>query len=211
MSTATGTRDRLLRAACELIEEGGYATASVGAIATRAGLASGALYRHFPSKAELFVHVFRTEAERELAAMATAASGSTGFAQRMEAVINTYATSALRNRRLAWALVYEPVDPLVDAERLTYRRRYRDGMAEIVRQGIQAGAIPEQDVGLTASALVGAISETLVGPLSPLAVSTPPDTEIITAITMFCRRAVGLPARPDRSDDLPTRREPHGR
>jgi AcrR family transcriptional regulator len=54
------TRERLLSAAVELLEEGGYAAASVAAIAERGGVSAGALYRHFPSKAELFVEVFRT-------------------------------------------------------------------------------------------------------------------------------------------------------
>ncbi|WP_028923213.1 TetR/AcrR family transcriptional regulator [Pseudonocardia acaciae] len=187
------TRDRLLRAAAELIEDSGYAHASVGAVAERAGLAAGALYRHFPSKAELFATVFRAEAERELAAMVAAAGRSSDFPDRLDAVISTYATGALGNRRLAWALVYEPVDALVDAERLTYRRRYRDGMAELLREGVRAWAIPEQDVDLAAAAVVGAIAEALVGPLSPVAGATPPDAQIIDAIIAFCRRAVGLP------------------
>ena len=46
----TPTRERLLRSAQELIEEGGYGAASVIAIAERAGVASGTLYRHFASK-----------------------------------------------------------------------------------------------------------------------------------------------------------------
>ena len=44
------TRERLLRAAQELIEEGGYSAASVLAIAGRAGVAAGTLYRHFPNR-----------------------------------------------------------------------------------------------------------------------------------------------------------------
>jgi AcrR family transcriptional regulator len=186
------TRDRLLRSAAELIQEGGYATASVGAIAERAGLARGALYRHFPSKAELFVEVFRDAAEKELHAMHAAAGQSAEFAKRFDAVINTYAISALHNRRLAWALVYEPVDPLVDAERLAYRRRYRDGMAQLLREGLAAQAIPEQNMELAAAAVVGAIAEGLVGPLSPVAGKTPDEQEIVTAIIAFCRGAIGL-------------------
>ena len=40
------TRQRLLRSAQELIEEGGYGAATVIAIADRAGVAAGTLYRH---------------------------------------------------------------------------------------------------------------------------------------------------------------------
>ena len=186
------TRERLLRSAAELMRDGGFASASVGAIAERAGLARGALYRHFPSKAELFVEVFRAVGEHELSAMHAASAQSAGFAQRFEAVITTYALSALRNRRLAWALVYEPVDALVDAERLVYRRRYRDDMAQLLRDGVAVQAIPTQNVELTAAAVVGAIAEALVGPLSPVAGRTPDDTEIVAAILGFCRRAIGM-------------------
>ncbi|HYC57136.1 MAG TPA: helix-turn-helix domain-containing protein, partial [Candidatus Binatia bacterium] len=52
------TRERLVEAARQLLEEGGYAAASVQAIAARTGVAAGAMYRHFPSKADLFVEVF---------------------------------------------------------------------------------------------------------------------------------------------------------
>ena len=42
-------------------------------------------------------------------------------------------------------------------------------MAGLLRQAIAAGEIPEQNVELSAAALVGAIAESLVGPLSPVA------------------------------------------
>ena len=67
------TRQRLLRSAQELIEEGGYGAATVIAIAERAGVAAGTLYRHFASKEELFVEVFRSVCDREVRAMRAAA------------------------------------------------------------------------------------------------------------------------------------------
>jgi AcrR family transcriptional regulator len=197
-TAAPGTRERLLQSAAELIADGGYGTASVAAIAQRAGLAVGALYRHFPSKADLFVEVFRSVAEQELSAMQAAAERYSAFEQRLEAVIRTYAMSALDNRHLAWALVYEPVDPLVDAERLAYRRRYRDGMAELLRDGVHAGAVPGQDVELAAAAVVGAITEALVGPLSPLSSKASSHNAIVAAIVDICRGPVGLTNRRSR-------------
>ncbi len=190
----TPTRERLLRAARELIEEGGYGPASVVAIAERAGVAAGTLYRHFSSKEELFVEVFRSVCDREVAAMLAAAEAmpdGASHVDRLVTVLSTFARRALRRPRLAWALIAEPVDPLVDAERLAYRARYSELTAQALRAGIAAGELPEQNVELTAAALVGGCGEALVGPLSPLAASKPAQEEILSALGTFVRRAVG--------------------
>ena len=188
------TRERLLKAAQELIEEGGYSAASVIAIAGRAGVAAGTLYRHFDSKEELFVQLFRSVCDREVRAMQQAAElmpASAPHVDRLETVLATFAERALRRPRIAWALIAEPVDPLVDAERLAYRERYRELAAGALRAGIEAGEIPTQNVELTAAALVGGCGEALVGPLSPLARSRPSSEEIIASLRTLIRRAVG--------------------
>ena len=187
------TRARLLRSARELIEEGGYGAASVVAIAEKAGVAAGTLYRHFPSKQELFVEVFRDVCAREERAMRAAAEGMPDrpAPERLEVVLATFAERALRNPRLAWALIAEPVDPLVDAERLAYRERYAQVIAEALRAGIEAGELPEQNVELTAAALVGGCGEALVGPLSPVSSKPPSDAQVVDALRTFVRRAVG--------------------
>jgi AcrR family transcriptional regulator len=193
-ATATTTRDRLLAAAQELIEEGGYGATSVIAIAERAGVAAGTLYRHFASKEELFVDLFRSVCAREERAMRAAAErlpDGTPATERLETVLATFARRALRNPRLAWALIAEPVDPLVDAERLAYRERYAALIAEGLRTGIETGELPAQNVELTAAALVGGCGEALVGPLSPVGRRGPADAEIVPALRTFVHRAVG--------------------
>jgi AcrR family transcriptional regulator len=188
------TRERLLRSAQELIEEGGYGAASVIAIADRAGLAAGTLYRHFSSKEDLFVEVFRSVCDRELRAMRAAAAATPAGASpvdRLVTVLATFARRALGRPRLAWALIAEPVDPRVDAERLAYRERYSALAAQALRAGIDAGELPAQNVELTAAALVGGCGEALVGPLSPLAGARPSSEEILDALQTFVRRAVG--------------------
>jgi len=184
------TRARLLRAATELLEQGGYAAATVAAVTARSGVAAGALYRHFPSKAELFVEVFRSEAEHELEALYEASAGPGAATEKLDAIVREFAVGALEHPRLAWALVYEPVDPLVDAERLAYRQTYRERLADLLRFGIEREELPAQDPDLTAASLIGAISEALVGPLSPVGEDV--DTErLVAALSGFCRRAVG--------------------
>jgi AcrR family transcriptional regulator len=185
------TRDHMLYEARNILEEGGYAAASVQAIAERCGVAAGTLYRHFPSKADLFVELVREAANRDIAAMKAAAS-SGGSIERLEAIVATFARRALRKRRLAWALIHEPVDPAVDAERLIYRREYCRRMAKLLRQGIAAGEIPPQNVELSAAAIVGAIAESMVGPLSPIG-AIGSEEDLIATLVRFCRRSLGVP------------------
>jgi AcrR family transcriptional regulator len=190
----TPTRERLLTAARELIEQGGYGAASVAQLAERAGVAAGTLYRHFESKEELFVEVFRSVCERELAAMLRAGEempAQATHAERLEALLATFARRALRRPRLAWALLAEPVDPRVDMERLAYRERYRELTERALREAIAAGELPEQDANLTAAALVGACGEALVGPLAPAAEGRPDTQALLEALRLFVRRAIG--------------------
>ncbi len=195
MSVATApTRERLLRAAREVVETSGYGAATVAAVANGAGVATGTLYRHFGSKEDLFVELFRTVCDRELGAMRDASARmrpGASHVERLESVLGTFARRALRRPRLAWALLAEPVDPRVDAERLAYREQYRELTAQALSAAIVARELPSQDVELTAAALVGACGEALVGPLSPRSDHAPDPEAIVAALLAFVRRAVG--------------------
>jgi AcrR family transcriptional regulator len=187
---AAALRERLLGAALSLVAEGGYAAATVDAVARRAGVATGSVYRHFGSKAELLAEVFRTASGRELAACRAAADlPDAPVWERLDAAVTTFADRALRGGRLAWALLAEPVDPAVEAERLEFRRAYTDEFARLVARGIERGEIPAQNERVTAGALVGAIGEALVGPLSsPAHVSDP---AFVRSLVAFCVRSLG--------------------
>jgi AcrR family transcriptional regulator len=184
------TRERIVRAAHALIARGGYREAQVAAVAAGAGVATGSVYRHFPSKAELFAEVFRRASQREVDATRAAAEAAGGVAShRLAAAVETFARRALRGRRLAWALLAEPVDPTVEVERLAFRRAYAAGFAQVLRDGVAAGELAPQNVELTAAALVGALGEALVGPISPVADDIDADALVADLVT-FCLRSV---------------------
>jgi AcrR family transcriptional regulator len=184
------TRERIVRAAHALIARGGYREAQVAAVAAGAGVATGSVYNHFPSKADLFAEVFRLASQREVDATRAAAEAAGGAAsERLAAAVATFARRALRGRRLAWALLAEPVDPAVEVERLAFRRAYAAGFAQVLRDGIAAGELPPQNVELTAAALVGALGEALVGPLSPVGDEVDADALVADLVT-FCLRSV---------------------
>lgn len=206
-------RGRIVTAARRLIARGGYAEAQVSAVAAEAEVATGTVYRHFPSKADLFAEVFRDASQHEVDAMREAVHAASGpAAERIAAGVEVFARRAMRGRRLAWALLAEPVDPAVEAERLHFRHSYRDLMAETLREGIASGELPPQDVDATAAALIGAIGEAMLGPLSPaydgsfphhtgrssrsaLALSPRKDggdlEALIASLINFCTRAIG--------------------
>lgn len=185
-------RHRLLGAARSLVAADGFASASVAAVAQQADVATGTVYRYFGSKAELFAEVFREASAHEVQVMADAHAQPGTPPQRMTEGIRVWASRAIAGRTLAYALIAEPATPLVEAERLRYRRAYVDVLCRLLREGVADGSFVVDDVELAAAAIVGAMAEALVGPLAPsdadLDKAAP---HIIASITNFCLRAVG--------------------
>src|SRR3954449_2843579 len=163
---AADARERILRAAHDQLAEGGYASAAVQAVARRAGVATGTVYRHFPSKADLLSEVFRRAAQREVDAVAAAGAAEGPAAQRIAAAVEVFVRRALAAPVRAYALLAEPVDPAVERERLVFRRAYAGVFAAVLRDGVATGELAAMDVDLVAAACVGALGEALVGPLA---------------------------------------------
>jgi AcrR family transcriptional regulator len=176
---AAAARERVVRAALDQLAEGGYASASVAAIARRAGMATGSVYRHFPSKAELFAEAFRRASQREVDVLAAVEGDSVG--ERLAGCVETFVRRALAQPVRAYALIAEPVDPAVETERLRFRRAYADLFAAILRDHAP-------DPGLAAAAIVGALGEALVG---PLARHDRDPTELVAGLQSFVLSAVG--------------------
>ena len=95
------------------------------------------MYRHFPSKAELFAEVFRVASQHEVDAVALADGRARHLSPTASLLgVETFARRALRGRRLAWALLAEPVDPAVEAERLVFRRAYAPVFSSSLKEGV---------------------------------------------------------------------------
>jgi AcrR family transcriptional regulator len=177
-------RERIVRAALELVRRGGYRAASVAAVAARARVTTGTVYRHFPSKSELFAEVFRVASQHEVDAVAAAMATPGPAADRIAAAVETFARRALRGRRLAWALLAEPVDPAVESERLVFRQAYASLFSASLREGVFDGSLPAQDPNLVAVALTGAIGEVLTQPHSA------DEEALVASLVQFCLRSI---------------------
>jgi AcrR family transcriptional regulator len=159
-------RETIAEAALAQLAEGGYASASIVTVARRAGVATGSVYRHFPSKTDLFAEVFRRASQAEVDVLRGMTNRSDPVAQRLAAWVEAFVRRALAEPVRAYALIAEPVDPVVEAERLVFRRAYADLFAGALRDGIARGELEPHDPDLVAAAIVGALAEALVGPLA---------------------------------------------
>ncbi|PKH73734.1 TetR family transcriptional regulator [Stenotrophomonas sp. Betaine-02u-21] len=186
-----GARERILLAARELVAAGGYRNAPVTAVAAQAGVSTGLIYRHFPSKAELFVEVLSAAVEHEVDILEGIAAGPEPAPQRLRLAITAFVRRALAGPGLAHAFIVEPVDPEVEAERMRGRRRFGDVFRRLVEEGIASGAFPAQDADVTAACIVGAFTEALVGPTAPSRQAHRDEHALADSISAFCLRAAG--------------------
>lgn len=180
-------RTRIVAAATHQLAEHGYAGCSIAAVARAAGVASGTVYNHVQGKADLVAEVFRAVCGREVEAVRAAVAPAPTTAARITALVETFAVRALKSPRLAYALLVEPVDPLVDELRLQFRVAFRDIAAAAIETGVAAGELPPQDAAVVAAALVGAIGEALVGPLS-----SHPHPAAVPTLVSFALRSIGV-------------------
>ncbi|MCC6869699.1 MAG: TetR/AcrR family transcriptional regulator [Burkholderiales bacterium] len=162
-------RARILTAARRLVSEGGWKEAQVASVAAAAGMATGTVYRYFPSKAELFAEVLSAVSQREVDVLAAIAKTDGTAIHRLHTAVSTFVQRAMRNPRLAYALIAEPCDKEIDEARLTYRAAISEVIRAIVASG-QATRTLRTDIAadLAATVIVGGFMEGLIGPLSPL-------------------------------------------
>ena len=113
--------DAIVAAAAALAAEGGINAVQISPVSQRAGVATGTVYRYFPSKTELVAALAAAITEREIAAMRGAANAAPGPLSALAAALATFAARAMAERKLAFALIAEPVDAAADAARLAFR------------------------------------------------------------------------------------------
>jgi AcrR family transcriptional regulator len=185
--------DSILYAARAAASEGGMGAVQIMPVAQRAGIAAGTVYRYFPAKTDLVAHLVQSVSQRELAAMRDAADAAPGPLSALAASIVTFAARALADRRLTWAIIAEPVDSDVDAARLDYRKALIAEIETRINAALAGGHLPEQDAAVSAPAIVGALLESLLGPLAPnIGDDAAQAREAVQGLALFALRALGV-------------------
>jgi AcrR family transcriptional regulator len=180
----------IVAAARDAASEGGMAAVQIASVAQRAGIAAGTVYRYFPGKTDLVAALIGELSAREIGALRAAADVAPGPLSALSAAIMTFATRALRQRRLTFAAIAEPVDAELDAERLAFREALAAEFAARIGAAVAGGHLPEQDATLAAAAVVGLLVEGLIGPLAPDA--TGRERTMVQSLALVALRALGV-------------------
>jgi AcrR family transcriptional regulator len=183
----------IMAAARALATEGGMGSVQIAAVAERAGIAAGTVYRYFPAKTDLVAALVAAHSAAEIAALNRAADAAPGPLSALAAAIVTFAARALAGRRLAFAMIAEPVEPELEAARLVYRGALAGAFEIRIRSALERGHLPGQVAAVAAAALVGALIEGLIGPLAPEATDDPAlNRALVQTLTLFGLRGLGV-------------------
>ncbi len=147
----------LLHAAMEIFKTSGV-NAPVRAIAERAGVGLGTVYRHFPQRSDLIVAVFRTQVD----ACADAASELSEEHEAGEALsrwMQRYVDFIGTKRGLAAAL--HSGDPAYEALPIYFSNRLQPALESLLDAAVKAGAV-RQDID--AEDLLRAVATLCRGP-----------------------------------------------
>lgn len=185
--------DHILEAARQVVSDGGFRELQMLTVAASAGLSVGAIYRYYASKAKLCAALVARVSSRETEVLEAVAASDAPAPQRLADCVRTFLRRALLDRRLAYAMIAEPVDEAVDAERLAWRGRISRVFAGIIADGMADGSLRSTQPDVAASCIVGAFMEALIGPLSPEQPADDGRESYVECITAFCLAAVASP------------------
>ena len=146
-------RQTILQSARELIAQGGFKDAQIQAIAERAGVSSGLVYRYFDNKSQVLIEILAEAIQHEIQILNAIAASELSAKQKLHKAVTTFVKRALNSPQLSYSLMFEPVDPLIEHERFRSK--------QLIKQ------FGFEDLNTAALCVVGAMTFVVIEPLNP--------------------------------------------
>jgi AcrR family transcriptional regulator len=136
------TRQRLLRAALDLYTTIGFRATTTPAIAARAGVAEGTIYRHFSGKEHLLNEVYRN-AQRRGSGLVTEAepNGHSPVPERLAGIARRLLEAASRDPSLTRMLLRNRDEQHLDERSREAAREFRQALQQVVSSGGSDGVV----------------------------------------------------------------------
>jgi AcrR family transcriptional regulator len=136
------TRQRLLRAALDLYTTVGFRATTTPAIAARAGVAEGTIYRHFSGKEHLLNEVYRN-AQRWGAGLVkeTEPNGQHAVSERLSGIARRLLDAAAQDPSLTRMLLRSRDEQHLDERSREAAREFRQTLQQVVAGGESQGTV----------------------------------------------------------------------
>ena len=136
------TRQRLLRAALDLYTTVGFRATTTPAIAARAGVAEGTIYRHFSGKEHLLNEVYR-DAQRWGTGLVKepARNGDHSVSERLGGIARRLLDAAARDPSITRMLLRSRDEQHLDERSREASREFRVALQEVVAGGETEGLV----------------------------------------------------------------------
>jgi len=134
------TRQRLLRAALDLYTTVGFRATTTPAIAARAGVAEGTIYRHFSGKEHLLNEVFRG-AQRWGTTIVQESEAEQATPGRLRQIAQRLLETASSDAATTRMLLRRRDEQHLDEQSREAEREFRDALQQVVAAGKSDGAV----------------------------------------------------------------------
>jgi len=136
------TRQRLLRAALDLYTTIGFRATTTPAIAARAGVAEGTIYRHFSGKEHLLNEVYRNAQHWGVGQVKeTEPDGHHAVSERLGGIARRLLEAADRDPSLTRMLLRSRDEQHLDERSREAARQFRQALQQVVAGGGSEGAV----------------------------------------------------------------------
>ncbi len=159
-SDGTRTEAAIRAAAVRLIARHGFEGVSMRALADAVGVQAGALYRYFPTKQHLLVHLMREHLRHLLSEWARMRPAGAEPRAELEAFARFHVRYHM-DRRDEVFINYMELRSLADenrAEIVALRKEYEGELRRILARGAASGAFRVPDVAMTAMAVIAMLT-----------------------------------------------------
>jgi AcrR family transcriptional regulator len=136
-------REEILRATVDEVTRRGFANTRVADVAAALGISTGLVFYHFESKDALLSAAFAYAAERDLERLDAVARGRGSATRRLARILTMYAPEGGGAGWPlwidAWATALRSPEMAEASRRLDVR--WKDTVAEVIRQGVERGEL----------------------------------------------------------------------
>jgi AcrR family transcriptional regulator len=156
----TKSKFKIFDAALTLFTKKGIKSTTTREIAQKAGIAEGTIYRHFKSKEELSLQLFRDRMDTFREELINNAENYSDPKKKLEALIDSFFNFARQDLKACFYIVIGHYTELNLPKKEKFK--YKDIFAGVIREGIKKKVFRKIDSNLGAALIIGMINRAIL-------------------------------------------------